>query len=165
MHEGPWHFRGDAVILKEYDGVTKPSNVKLDTIEIWIQIHDVPLLYAHLVPSLASKVGEVLFTEPQSHDFTGNFHRVWVRINVTKPLKNAVSMIRGGERQIYKVKYEKLPDWCAVCGHLGHMFKEHGDGIHSKSAFQGTSRLLVYEAGRWPWRGKGTPWRTSRRPR
>ena len=36
MHEGPWHFRGDAVILKEYDGVTKPSNVKLDTVDIWI---------------------------------------------------------------------------------------------------------------------------------
>nr|XP_020190890.1 uncharacterized protein LOC109776643 [Aegilops tauschii subsp. strangulata] len=144
MQEGPWHFRGDAVILKEYDGVTKPSNVKLDTIEIWIQIHDVPILYAHLVPSLASKVGEVLFTESQSHDFTGNFYRVGVRINVTKPLKNAVSMIRGGERQIYKVKYEKLPDWCAVCGMLGHLFKEQGTGIHPPSA-------LVFKELRASW--------------
>ena len=73
MQEGPWHFWGDAVILKEYDGVTKPSTVRLDTIEIWIQIHDVPDLYAHLVSSLAAKVGEVLFTESQSHNFTWNF--------------------------------------------------------------------------------------------
>ena len=49
---------------KDYDGVTKPSTIRLDTIEIWIQIHDVPDLYAHLVPQLAAKVGEVLFTEP-----------------------------------------------------------------------------------------------------
>ena len=62
--DGPWHFRGDAVIIKPYDGLAKPSTVLLDTIEIWLQIHDVPPLYAHLVPSLAAKVGEVLYAEP-----------------------------------------------------------------------------------------------------
>ena len=85
--DGPWHFRGDVVILKPYDGLAKPSTVLLDTIEIWVQIHDVPPLYAHLVPSLASKVGEVLYAEPQSQDFAGNFHRVWIRINVNKALR------------------------------------------------------------------------------
>ena len=99
-----------------------------------MQIHDVPPLYAHLVPSLAQKAGEVLYAEPQSHDFVGNFHRVWVRIDVNKPLKNAVSMIRDGKRQIYRVKYEQLLDRCAVCGKLGHLFKEHGNGIHSRTA-------------------------------
>ena len=69
MRNGPWHFRGDAVIIKPYDGITKPSTVQLDTIEIWAQIHDVPQLYAYLVPSLGAKLGEVLFTEPQSQDF------------------------------------------------------------------------------------------------
>ncbi|KAI5022517.1 hypothetical protein ZWY2020_059247 [Hordeum vulgare] len=33
--EWPWHFRGDAVIVKPYDGLAKPSTVQLDTIEIW----------------------------------------------------------------------------------------------------------------------------------
>ena len=133
MQDGPWNFRGDAVIIAPYDGISKPSTVKLETIDIRIQIHDVPDLYSHLVTPLAAKVGEVLFAEAPSHDFVGNFHRVWVRINVLKPLKNAISMIREGKRQIYKVKYEKLPDWCAVCGMLGHLFKEHGNGIHPKS--------------------------------
>ena len=27
MEEGPWIFRGHAVLLEEYDGVTKPSKV------------------------------------------------------------------------------------------------------------------------------------------
>ena len=91
--EGPWHFKGDTVILKPYDGMAKPSTVQLDSIEIWAQIHDVPPLYAYLVSSLAAKVGELLFAEPISQDFAGNYHRVWLRIKVDKPLKNVVSMI------------------------------------------------------------------------
>ncbi|KAE8782009.1 hypothetical protein D1007_44758 [Hordeum vulgare] len=134
MHDGPWNFGGYAVILAPYDGILKPSTIKLETIDVWIQIHDVPDLYAHLVKPLATKVGEVLFAEPMSHDFTRNFYRVWVRINVFKPLKNAISMIRGGERQIYKVKYKRLTDSCAVYGMLGHLFKEHSNGIHPPSA-------------------------------
>lgn len=155
--DGPWHFRGDAVILKPYDGLAKPSTVQLDTIEIWVQIHDVPPLYGHLVPPLASKIGEVLYAEPQSQDFSGNFHRVWVRIDVNKPLKNAVSMIREGKRQIYRVKYEKLPDWCAVCGMMGHLFKEHGSGIHPPSAlvFKDLRASWVMRTGQGPGGGRG----------
>lgn len=88
MQEGPWHFRSNVVIIIPYDGVTKPSTIPLNTIDIWIHIHDVPDLYVHLVTPLESKVGEVLYAETQSHDFTGNFYRVCVRINVEKLLRN-----------------------------------------------------------------------------
>ena len=64
------------MLLAPYDGISKPSTDKLETIDIWIQIHDVPDLYAHLVQPLAANVGEVLLVEAQSHDFTGNFFRV-----------------------------------------------------------------------------------------
>ena len=43
---------------------------------------------------------------------------MWVRINVLKPLKNVVTMVRDGSRQIYRVRYEKLPDWCEFVGIL-----------------------------------------------
>ena len=36
MQDGPWNFRGDAVLLAPYDGITKPSTIKLETIYIWI---------------------------------------------------------------------------------------------------------------------------------
>ena len=104
MQEGPWNFRGNAVVIMPYDSITKPTKVKVDTIDIWIQIHDVPDLYAHLVGPLAAKVEEVLFIETMTQDFAGNFFRVWVKINVNKPLKNAVSMIRDGKPQIYRVR-------------------------------------------------------------
>ena len=76
MQEGLWNFREDAVLLAPYDGITKPATIKLETIDMWIQIHDGPDLYAHLIQPLAAKVGEVLFVEAQPHDFTRNFNRV-----------------------------------------------------------------------------------------
>ncbi|KAI5008757.1 hypothetical protein ZWY2020_009805 [Hordeum vulgare] len=76
MNEGPSNFRGNAVILESYDGITKPTMVNLNFINIWVQIHDVSDLYAHLVPTLVVKVDEVLFTEPLTQDFAGNFYRV-----------------------------------------------------------------------------------------
>ena len=53
-------------------------------------------------------------------------------------------MIRDGKHQIYRLKYEKLPDWCPVCGMLGHQFKEHGNGIHPPSS-------LIFKDPRASW--------------
>jgi hypothetical protein len=134
MAGGPWVFRGKTVLLAPYDGFTKPSTIDLNTLLLWIQIHDLPVGYKDLVKTLASKVGEFEAAEPQSFDYTGNYYRAHVRIDVRKQLKRAVSIIRNSKRQIFLVKYERLPDWCAVCGFLGHIYKEHGDGVHPPDA-------------------------------
>ena len=63
MEEGPWAYKGKTVVLALYDGFTNLSMIELNKVDIWIQIHDVPDLYAHLVQPLAARVGEVLFTE------------------------------------------------------------------------------------------------------
>lgn len=34
MEEGPWTYRGNAVLLAPYDGFTKPLEIKLDTLEV-----------------------------------------------------------------------------------------------------------------------------------
>lgn len=57
-----------------------------------------------------------------------------VKINVNKPLKNIVSMVKGGKKHIFRVKYGHLHDWRAICGHLNHMLKEHGYGIRPPKA-------------------------------
>lgn len=94
MEEGPWNYKGNAVILAEYDGFTKPSLIKLDTLELWLQVHDLPDGFYPLIKSLARKVGEFIYAEPKSQDFEGNFFRVRIGINVFKPLKSAVSLIQ-----------------------------------------------------------------------
>jgi hypothetical protein len=42
MDEGPWIFRGHAVLLEEYDGITKPSKMKFKNLNVWVRIYDLP---------------------------------------------------------------------------------------------------------------------------
>lgn len=57
MKEGPWTFRANDVILARYDGFKRPSMIALDTVDTWIQIHDLPDGFFPLIKSLAVTVG------------------------------------------------------------------------------------------------------------
>jgi hypothetical protein len=56
-----------------YDGFTKPSEIELNTFKIWIKIHDLPDDFKPMIGALATKVGEVIASEPISNDFLGIF--------------------------------------------------------------------------------------------
>ena len=118
------------MIITPYDGYTKPTTIELFKFDIWARIIDLPTAYHGKVKALASKLGEFVDSEPSSFDFEGNFYRVRVRLDVRNPLKKATSIVHAGEREIFAVKYERLPHWCQVCGMMGREFKEHGDGVH-----------------------------------
>jgi hypothetical protein len=95
---GPWSFRGNPVVIVPCDGFTKPSSIELFHIDIWIQINDLPVGYAPMLKSLASKVGEFITAEGASNDLEGNFYEVRVKLDVRKPLKIVVSMVRANKR-------------------------------------------------------------------
>ncbi|KAF6985936.1 hypothetical protein CFC21_003739 [Triticum aestivum] len=40
---GPWHFRGNPVVIALYDEYTKPSSIELFTFEVWARILDLPM--------------------------------------------------------------------------------------------------------------------------
>jgi hypothetical protein len=39
MHEGPWLFREQALIIEEYDGFSNPRSIKLDRVTVMAQVH------------------------------------------------------------------------------------------------------------------------------
>jgi hypothetical protein len=141
-----------------YDGFTKPSEIELNTFKIWIQIHDLPDGYKPMLEALAAKVGKVITVETTLGDFSGNFYRVRIWCDVRKQLKNAVSLIRAGKRQLFLVKYERLPDWCSFCGMIGHLDTEHGDGVHPPSSLvfkDVRAAWSIRNSGRGRGRGRG----------
>ncbi|KAE8801753.1 hypothetical protein D1007_22542 [Hordeum vulgare] len=39
-NNGPWQFDFNILILKDYDGKTRPSEMTFDTVEVWARIED-----------------------------------------------------------------------------------------------------------------------------
>ncbi|KAM0905176.1 hypothetical protein ACQ4PT_017548 [Festuca glaucescens] len=135
MNQGPWLFRKLVVVMVPYDGVSRPTDVALDQVAVWAQIHSIPELYRKdsIVDQLARRVGKVKSVE-KNHQrfFEGDYVRVRATINVNEPLIRFVPLNLGGaERMLLHVKYEKIGYFCAVCGVMGHDMEECGDGVHS----------------------------------
>ncbi|KAM0824542.1 hypothetical protein ACQ4PT_070130 [Festuca glaucescens] len=132
---GPWLFRKLVAMMVPYDGVSRPTDVALDQVAVWAQIHSTPELYRKdsIVDQLARRVGKVKSVE-KNHQrfFEGDYVRVRATINVNEPLIRFVPLNLGGaERMLLHVKYEKIGYFCAVCGVMGHDMEECGDGVHS----------------------------------
>ena len=118
MDEGPWIFRGHAVLLEEYDGVTKPSKVEFKTLSIWARVYDLPTGFRteNIGRQLGNKIGKFLKMD-LDEEFSGwrDFLRIRVKLDVEKPLTRVVFIsVRAGKREPFRVKYEKLPKFCAV---------------------------------------------------
>ena len=58
MGGGTWNFTNFLVCIEPYDGFSKPSSIKMDTIHAWVRIHDLHEAYRRLVENLARRVGK-----------------------------------------------------------------------------------------------------------
>lgn len=160
MEEGPWIFRGNAFLVAEYDGVTRPSAIKFEHMSVWVRIYDLPptFMKEKIGRQLASRIGHVLQVEVGEDGWGwGNFLRVRVCMDIKKPLIRVIPVsvrgVEGNISQSFKVKYEKLPRFCAVCGQIGHIKDECGDGMHDEANLQYGDFLLASSDMRQRWRG------------
>lgn len=156
MEDGPWLFRGYAVMLEEYDG-SIPSPPEPSKVQVWVQIHKIPPLYRteKIISQLAGRVGEVIKVEMEAISTSeGDFHRARVAVHATKPLTRCVKLApEGRESMMLWVKYEKVPRFCAHCGLMGHSHLECGTGEYGEEELQYGTWMV---AGEESWR-RGTP--------
>ncbi|XVF51709.1 hypothetical protein PTKIN_Ptkin04bG0206200 [Pterospermum kingtungense] len=96
----PWFFNKSLLVMQAIDG-----SEDLEGLEI---------------------IGEVLEVEmSEKRRVWGKWIRVRVVIDVTKPLKKGCWLtIIGGKRVWTTFKFERLPDFCFVCGRLTHLEKD-----------------------------------------
>lgn len=159
IHQGPWDFKGMALIIAEYDGFKNPESVKLDKIETWCQIHKLPDMFLkrkQFVKGMAERIGEVQEIQiVLPNGFVGKFIRVRVKIDVNKKLTRFVGFTKAGETEFYQVKFEKLPVFCYMCGLLGHWHEECGTGEHAEEDMEWGPFIMAARRGRGG-RGRGS---------
>jgi hypothetical protein len=108
LNGGPWRHKGAALIVVPYDGLTRPSDLKIEKINLWVQIYDVleALMTTGFARSCGEQIGEVLSVGGAVRDFL----RVRIAFPLDKPLKTQIkARIKGRGVLPFPVKYENVP--------------------------------------------------------
>ncbi|XP_074376703.1 uncharacterized protein LOC141718222 [Apium graveolens] len=121
---GPWSFDSAMLVLNKIPLGEEPLNVSLWFLEVWIQIHDLPKGF------MAEVVGRQLgdfFGEFLQYDVKNNssiwmeYMRIKIKLDVRKPLKRRKKIKRkNGTEFVVTCKYERLGDFCFICGLVSH---------------------------------------------
>jgi hypothetical protein len=130
------------------------DRIDLNFFSTWVQIQKLPVGYRNdtLIRNLMEKkVGRVEETQTNVQG-AGNFVRVKVRLDVRKCLERWVSMSRSGQREIFMLKYEKMPRFGGACGLIGHSHLECGNGEHVEADLKWGEWL---KADWETWHGRG----------
>lgn len=101
-----------------------PPGDYIQYINIWVQIHNIPLNYytSKAIMAFGEILGEVKVVsfdpdKPQVHDYV----RVLLRFNVSKPLRKSkvIDLKEGGSTVLY-FNYERVQKRCYECQRLNH---------------------------------------------
>ena len=125
----PWHFENALVVLKE---IKEGDRIVWDNwtfTKFWIQIFNLPLC------GMIKDIGEVIgrgfgkcleVTSDPLGRCIGSYMRIRVLIDISKPLRRGAKVRLGKDGDVVwvDVRYERLPDFCFICGCLGHVLRD-----------------------------------------
>ncbi|TXG48491.1 hypothetical protein EZV62_024366 [Acer yangbiense] len=124
----------DIEVISEPVGKGDIQSMIFNKATFWIQIHNVPLICmtAEIGRFLEGMIGEVKDIDTgKSGDCVGKYIRVRVVVRIDKPLRCIlrVDVMRDGKESVMLLRYEKLPEHCFRCGHLGHTRSAEGGRV------------------------------------
>ena len=124
----PWSFDKSPVALKKVQQHTDLKGLDFESASFWIQVHDLSLnsMTLGVAKDIVSTVGKVINCEADDKEYVGgNFMRVRVSIDLTKPLCRGQKLgLSNGDESWVSFKYERLPNVCYWCGRFTHHDKE-----------------------------------------
>ncbi|XVF14074.1 hypothetical protein REPUB_Repub09cG0025500 [Reevesia pubescens] len=96
---------------------------------------------------IAETIGDVLEVDTHGEQLTlRKFLRAKVNINVSKTLRRGCKLaVLGGDYTLVMLRYERLPDFCYVCGRLNHHETECDVAFQMKKC----GGMVIRDYGPW----------------
>lgn len=125
---GPWSFEQSMLVYEKLNGGEDAQSIVLNGMDIWVQVYDIPtgLISENILRSVGMYIGQYIKTDSNSFDGGWKqYARIRVTLDINKPLKRRMKLKReGGSWSWVNFKYERLGNFCFVCGMLGHVERE-----------------------------------------
>ncbi|CAN6199624.1 unnamed protein product [Urochloa humidicola] len=131
LEEGPWMFGKDLVIMVDYDESKSLDELEFAFIPMWVRVFKLPFGMMHRATGevIGAEMGEFMeMDKEEDGSAVGRFLRIKVKWDIRKPLMRGATVVSvkedGGETPLWcPLEYEFLPDFCYVCGLIGHTDK------------------------------------------
>lgn len=113
------------MIFKEFSDIEEVDEVQFDFCLFWLHLHCNPigLSMESVARILGAKAGTVLKVEKRNNRASfGHGLKVRILVDISKPLKKRCWMsLSCGKRNWIDFKYERLSDFCYICGCVTHL--------------------------------------------
>jgi hypothetical protein len=125
---GPWMFDKELLVLEEFDPGKTLDEYVFSHIPVWVRVYNLPLGEMSLETGMliGDRVGEYMEMDGLEGGLAmGKCLRIKVKKKLDEPLMRGTMVEVGKEgRNIWcPMEYEYLPDFCYICGIIGHTDK------------------------------------------
>lgn len=125
LEDGPWMLSNELVAVVDFDGTKTLEEFDFSFILIWVRVANLPLGMLNKATGevAGEEVGEVLEVDVAENGMAiGRVLRIKIKMDIKKPIMRGITVCVGESREgrWCPLTYEHLPDFCYVCGIIGH---------------------------------------------
>ena len=134
----PWSFDKFLVVFERLGDDINVDDLLFSHVTFWVQIHNLPIRRRtkESAAVIGKTLGKVERVADKDDERGGeNCMRVRVRLDVTIPLcRGRMIKMEDGKKSWIAFRYERLPNFCYLCGCLDHSEKDCDEGLKKKNA-------------------------------
>ena len=121
------------MIVPDFDESSLLEELEFVFTPMWIRVLRLPfgLMTTETGEEIGNKVGKTIEVDTdEGGSAIGKFLRIKIQFDIRKPLMRGVIMEVGpnGKTQWCPLEYKFLPNFCYICGLLGHVDRECSRG-------------------------------------
>lgn len=129
MKSGPWFFDKSLLVLEAPLANQKTTDIEFKKTAFWIRLINLPMGYrkASIAEKIGNSIGEFIEADCERGDLNwGNSIRIRVKLDISRPLLRGFMLRTTGieGKTWVSVRYERLPEFCYICGRIGHVAKD-----------------------------------------